>query len=167
MIRVLAKWWAKKQYIFKQECEAATAELHAGLSVKLAGEKRALIAQLNKEADAIDANIEAVDKQLALGYCECENGHEKAGAFAPSAGGESRQCIECDAPAKYVCRNTMTAQEKTESDRERNEAQAIAANKRAQAKAEEDNAKGSEDTVKFFQKQAASNRQEADRIRSL
>lgn len=77
MIRVLAKWWAKRQYIWKQEVEAATAELHAGLSLKLATEKRAQIEQLNKEADAIDANIKAVDEKLAKGYWECESGHEK------------------------------------------------------------------------------------------
>jgi hypothetical protein len=43
MIRVFARWWAKMRYIWKQEVEAATAELHAGLSLKLATEKRARI----------------------------------------------------------------------------------------------------------------------------
>jgi len=80
MIRVLAKWWAKKQYIWKQEVEAATADLHAGLSFKLATEKRAQIEQLNKEADVIDVNIKAVDDKLAKGYWECENGHEFQGS---------------------------------------------------------------------------------------
>jgi len=138
MIRVLAQWWAKKQYIFKQEVEAATAELHAGLSLKLATEKRTLIEQLNNEADDIDTNIKAVDEKLATGYFECENGHEKVGVLRQKLGGEERRCIECDAAVKYVSRELMTGQEKTQADRERNEAQTIAANKREQAKAEED-----------------------------
>jgi hypothetical protein len=76
MIRVLAKWAAKKHYVFSQELQAATADLHAGLSLKLATEKRAQIEQWNKEADEIDANIKSVDEKLAKGHWECENGHE-------------------------------------------------------------------------------------------
>ena len=59
MIRVFAKWAAKKYYVFNQEFQASTADLHAGLSLRLAGEKRALIEKLNKEADDIEANIKA------------------------------------------------------------------------------------------------------------
>ena len=169
MIRVLAQWWAKRQYIWKQEVEAATAELHAGLSLKLATEKRAQIEQLNKEADDIDANIKNVDDQLAKGYWECENGHEEpqSTAFAGIELEIARTCSICQKPMKMVRADLMTAQEKTQADRERNEAQTIAANKRTQAKAEEENVTGSEQTVQYFKKQAASNRQIADRIRTL
>jgi hypothetical protein len=174
MIRVLAKWWAKKQYVWKQECEAATAELHAGLSQKLATEKRAQIEQLNNEADGIDENIKAVDERLIAGYYECENAHETDKPFVN--GTDSFSCPfpmigklngVCAKPTKFISAATMSGQEKYESDKERTEAQTIAANKRAQAKAEEENATGSEETVKYFKKQAASNRQIADKIRAL
>ena len=74
---MLAKWAAKKYYVFNQEFQASTNDLHAGLSLRLAGEKRSLIETLNKEADDIEANIKSVDEKLTAGYYECENGHEK------------------------------------------------------------------------------------------
>jgi hypothetical protein len=92
MIRVFAQWWAKKQYIFKQEVEAATAELYAGLSLKVATEKRAQIEQLNKEADDIDATIKSVDDKLTTGDWECENGHETEIA-RPSQTSDSHMCV--------------------------------------------------------------------------
>jgi hypothetical protein len=64
MIRALAQWAAKKYYLFNQEYQAAIADLHAGLSLKLAAEKRSLIATLNREADEIEANIKSVDEKL-------------------------------------------------------------------------------------------------------
>lgn len=171
MIRVLARWAAKRYYVLNQEFQAATADLHAGLSLKLAGEKRAHIEQLNKEADAIDANIKAVDEKLAKGYWECENGHEKDDALLSTSTainpGASRFCLQCRATAKLVSLATMTGQEKYESDKERTEAQTISATKRAQAKAEEENVKGSEQTAKFFKDQAANNRSISQKIRTL
>jgi hypothetical protein len=171
MVRTIAKIIAKWKYVLSQEVEAATAELHAGLSLKLAAEKRAQIEQLNKEADDIDANIKNVDEQLAKGYWECENGHDKPYPILSTSTDvppvEVHACVDCGAPAKLVSLATMSAQEKTQSDHERNEAQTIAANKLAQAKAEEENVTGSEQTVQYFKKQAASNRQIADRIRKL
>jgi hypothetical protein len=169
MIRALAKWAAKKYYVFNQEFQASTADLHAGLSLRLAGEKRELIEKLNKEADDIEANIKAVDEKLATGYWECENGHEEpqSTAFAEIELEIARQCSTCHKPMKMVRRDLMTGQEKYESDREKAEAQKIATNKRAQAKAEEENAAGSEQTAKYFQDQAKNNRTIAERIRSL
>ena len=61
----------------------------------------------------------------------------------------------------------MSGQEKYESDKERKEAQTIAENKRATAKAEEENAVGSEKAAQYFKGQAANNRQVADKIRAL
>ena len=193
MVRTIAKIIAKWKYVLSQEVEAATAELHAGLSLKLAAEKRAQIEQLNKEADDIYANIKAVDEKLATGYWECENGHEfnaqcgcagNAGLALvhtkgcilervtlqdgkPTDPNAVMSCPTCFKRAKFISAGTMSAQDKTQSDRERNEAQTIAANKRAQAKAEEENVAGSEQTVQYFKKQAASNRQIADKIRTL
>lgn len=125
MIRVFAKWWAKKQYIWKQEVEAATAELHAGLSLKLAAEKRAQIVQLNKEADDIEANIKAVDERLETGYFECENGHEPE-VVRPSHTSTDNLCPVCDAKVKWASRANMTGQEKYDADKERTETQTIA-----------------------------------------
>jgi hypothetical protein len=79
LLRILANWAAKKYYVFNQEFQAKTADLHAGLSLKLAAEKRALVEKLSKEADDIEASIKAVDEKLAAGYWECENGHEFIG----------------------------------------------------------------------------------------
>ena len=167
MLTILAKWWAKKSYIFKQEVEAATNDLHAGLSLRLVGEKRALIEQLNKDAADIEANIKAVDDKLARGYWECECGKENIVAPAvPQAEGHRISC-ECGKPMRLISLATMTGQEKYESDKERSEAQKIAENKRATAKAEQENAEGSEKAAKYFQGLAANNRQVADKIRSL
>jgi hypothetical protein len=169
MIRLLANWAARKYYVFSQEFQATTADLHAGLSLRLAGEKRALVEKLNKEADDIEANIKKVDEQLAKGYFECESGHEKADAFIPevTTPGAPRLCLDCKAPTKFVSLTTMTGQEKYESDKERKEAETIMKNKRATAKAEEENAAGSEKAAKYFQDQAKNNRTIADKVRSL
>ena len=152
-----------------------------------------LIERLNKDADEIETNIKAVDEKLATGYWECENGHEFnaqcncAGndGFAlvhaqgcilegvtlqdgkPTDSKSVLNCPECSKPAKFISRTTVTGQEKYESDKERNEAQTIAENKRATAKAEEENAVGSEKAAQYFKGQAANNRQVADKIRAL
>jgi hypothetical protein len=57
MLRTLARFWAKRRYIWHQELEAANHDLNASLSAVRAKEKHALVAQLNADADAIDANI--------------------------------------------------------------------------------------------------------------
>jgi hypothetical protein len=161
----MARWFAKKRYLWTQECEAATADLHAGLSLKLAAEKRVRILQLNKEADDIDANIKAVDEKLAKGYWECVKGHEiQSTRFVP---GEDNICPDCNTRARYISSSTMTGQEKYESDKERTEAQTMGENKRAQAKAEEENVKGSEQTAKYFQDQAKNSRSISQKIRTL
>lgn len=169
MIRTLAKWAAKRYYLFNQEYQAAIADLHAGLSLKLAAEKRALIETLNREADAIEANIKAVDEKLTAGYWECENGHEEpeSTAFAGVELEISRSCSTCKEPMKIVRRDLMTGQEKYESDKERKEAEQIAASKRAQAKAEEENVAGSEQTAKYFTDQAKNNRTIAKKVKAL
>ncbi|HMH14712.1 MAG TPA: hypothetical protein VK578_16560 [Edaphobacter sp.] len=126
--------------------EAATSDLHAGLSLRLAGEKRALIEQLNKDADEIEANIKSVDEKLTTGYYECENGHEistSCGCALPGSHAffhisdcvlndfNKEQCPRpgCKKPMTFIKRDAMTGQEKTQSDRERDEAQTIAAKK--------------------------------------
>jgi hypothetical protein len=123
MIRALAQWAAKKYYFFNQEYQAGIADLHAGLSLKLASEKRALIETLTREADAIEANIKSVDEKLAAGYWECENGHEEpiGTAFSGVELEIARTCSTCRQPMKLARRDLMTGQEKYESDKERKE----------------------------------------------
>jgi hypothetical protein len=48
MLRILANRATKNYYIFSQEFQAKTSDLHAGLSLKMAAEKRTLIEKLNK-----------------------------------------------------------------------------------------------------------------------
>lgn len=174
MMRTFARWWAKKKYVWNQLVEAATQDLNAGLALKLAGEKRALIEKLNKEADEIDANIKSMDEKLDNGFWECENGHEmdtqpKTGILAEKFNGidVAGPTCTCGSPAKYIKRDQMTGQEKYESDKERKDAEKIAADKRAQAAAEEANLAESERTAKYFNGLADNNRKIADKIRKL
>src|SRR3954468_7198032 len=60
MIRMLARFWAKRRYIWRQESEAALNDLNAAVSLQRAKDKRDLIVQLNKEAEDIEKNIEKV-----------------------------------------------------------------------------------------------------------
>jgi len=169
MFRIIAKWYAKRQYIWRQEVDAATNELNAGLSSKLSTEKRALIDQLYKEADDIDKRIEEFSKMETIGFWQCENGHEEhlSTAFAGVELEISRTCSTCEQPMKHTRRDLMTGQEQYESDKERKAAEDVADNKRAQAKAEEENADGSDKTAKYFRDLAKNNRHLADKIRKL
>jgi flagellar biosynthesis GTPase FlhF len=60
MLRFLANWWAKVRYIWKEEFEAQVAELNAKAALSQAKDKRDLIAEVTKEADAIEENIKRV-----------------------------------------------------------------------------------------------------------
>ncbi len=60
MLRLLAKWWAKRRYIWKEEFEAAIADLNAKSALSQAQDKRDLIDEVKKEADAIAENIKRV-----------------------------------------------------------------------------------------------------------
>ena len=62
MLRLLARFWAKRKYIWTLETEAAANELNAGLSARRADEKKKLVAQLNDETEAIYKNIEAQEQ---------------------------------------------------------------------------------------------------------
>ena len=169
MLRIFARWWARKKYVLSQEVEAATNDLNAGLSLRLATEKRALIENLKKEADEMDARIRQVSEMEEKGYWLCENGHENTDAhrIPCEGGGDVAACIECKMPVKFIKRDQMTGQEKYESDKERKEAEDIAKQKRDQAKAEEENAVNGEKTAKYFHGLAENNRTIAERIRNL
>jgi hypothetical protein len=48
---------ARRKYIWREELNAAVQDLQADLSASRAKDKRDLIGQLNREADALDAHI--------------------------------------------------------------------------------------------------------------
>lgn len=164
MLRMFARWWARKKYVLSQEVEAATNDLNAGLSLRLSTEKRALIEKLNKEADEMDARIKEVSEMEEKGFYSCENGHENASA---RHGDGLSGCLNCNSISKFIKRSEMTGQEKYESDKERKEAEDVAKSKRDQAKAEEENAANGEKTAKYFHGLAENNRTIASRIRHL
>src|ERR1700722_5952877 len=61
MSRILAKWWAKTQYLFSLEAEAHRNTINAAIASRNAAEKRKLVAQLNDEAEAIESNVAKVE----------------------------------------------------------------------------------------------------------
>jgi len=169
MIRSVAKWWATIAYRWKLESEAGTNEVNAGLAAKNAQAKRQLVDRLNKEADAIEARVKQMVEMLEKGYWECEDGHEHPTASVPygnTADAQWANC-ECGKPMKLISRATMSGKEQYESDKEREDVEKIAAERRAQAKEEEHNATQGEAAIKFFKEQAANARATADKVRKL
>jgi hypothetical protein len=167
MLRIFARFWARQKYIFSQEVEAATNDLNAGLSLRLATEKRALIERLDKEADDMDARIKEVGEMEEKGYWLCDNGHEHNTSALSTEIGKEHICLDCRETTKLIKRDQMTGQEKYESDKERAQAEDIAKQKRDQAKAEEENAANGEKTAKYFRGLAENSRTIAERIRNL
>ena len=110
MIRLIARFIAKKQYIFKLEHEGATNMINAQLASNLAKEKRDFIEQLNKEADLIEENIakeEGSEEYLLLAGKELyEDDREKADAKKIAA--EKRRAAEAE--ATNVSEGEKTAQ---------------------------------------------------------
>lgn len=167
MIRMLARWWARRKFIWKIEIEAVTQDLQADLSAQRAKEKRDLAAQLRKEADDMETRVKQMAAMEEKGFWLCDNGHEKADAFIPEAEGEGRTCLDCHKPTKFIKRDQMTGQEQYESDKGRKEVETMIAEKRKLADQHETDAKGGDDTAKHFRGQAASSREVADRLRKL
>jgi hypothetical protein len=99
MIRFIAKFIAKRQYILKLELDAASNLINAQLATNRANEKRAYVDQLNREADDIEANIakeEATEEYKALaGQEKYEADKEKDDAKKIAA--EKRRAAEQEA----------------------------------------------------------------------
>jgi transcription initiation factor IIE alpha subunit len=161
MIRFFAKIVAKLQYRWRQEVEAASNDLNALLALKTAEDKRAVASRIKVEADKMDARIKEVGELEEKGYWLCRNGHEPT---EPLNTGTLPDvvCPVCEGKLQFIKRSEMSGQEKYESDKERNEAQRIADEKRAQAKTQEDSAVESERAAKYFRNLAQSNRNVAD-----
>jgi len=193
MLRFLGRRWAKINYIFRQEKEAATNELLSKLALRTAGEHRDLAAKLSADADTMDARIKEVAEMEEEGFWVCENGHEDSSTKPPFRECEECRskpgspilcsdclkrrdevaqtapfrCHNCGKPGEFIKRDQMSGQEKYESDKERGEAQKMADQKRAQAKAADEDAANSEKTARYFRDLAESNRTVADRVRRL
>jgi hypothetical protein len=165
MIRFFAKRRAKREYVTKLELESATNEINAQLAENRAKEKRALVDQLNREADDIDTNIAKEEAKLENGYYVCEKGHESEKPLLN--GTNSFSCPDCFKPAKLIKLDQMTGQEKYEADKEKDDAKKIAANKRQQAEQEATNATEGLKTTQYFRDLAKNSRIVADKIRNL
>jgi hypothetical protein len=70
MLRAIAKWYARRVYIWQLEFEAGKSDVNAAIAKRNADETRKLAEQLNtdadvldKEADAIQANIKEVEAE--------------------------------------------------------------------------------------------------------
>ena len=167
MLKYLARWYARRAYIWKLEVEGKNHELHSKLAGFHAQQKREQSEKLNKDADAIQANIKQVAERLEGGYWECENGHERATTFLPEEMGGSPACLTCKAPTKFLKRSNMSAQEQYEADKGRKEAEKMAENYRAQAAACEKDVSDNEKAAQHFRRESARSRAVADEIRKL
>lgn len=63
MMRILARWRAKRNYVWKLLLEGETSDINAALDPERAA-KRELSKQLTAEAEEIEGNIKKVDVQL-------------------------------------------------------------------------------------------------------
>jgi len=167
MLRFLGKIYAKLSYVFSLEVEAGKSDLNAAVAARNAAEQRKLVATLKAEADGMDKRIAEMTRMEEDGFYLCDNGHEKGGAFQPGADGETRKCIECQAPAKFIKRSEMSGQEKYESDKERKDAEQMAADKRKLADEQEAKIADIEQNAKFLRGNAANARAFADKIREI
>jgi hypothetical protein len=68
MLRFFARIAATMQYVFRQEMEAETNLLHAGLASRLAIEKRDTAARFTKVGDSMDAGIKEVEDREDKGF---------------------------------------------------------------------------------------------------
>ncbi|HVB33732.1 MAG TPA: hypothetical protein VNJ52_05080 [Patescibacteria group bacterium] len=159
--------------MWKEEFEAAVHELNAKAALSQAKDKRDLMAQVSKEADAIEARIAELVKKEEKGFWLCENGHESNGSkdvriVSGHPPADPKQCEKCGATLKFVKRSEMTGQEQYESDKERNEAEKVLQSKRDYAEKQlPEEIKQHETTASHFQRQAAQSRAFADRLRKL
>lgn len=169
MIRILARIWAKWAYVFRKEGEAEMHLLSARVAERSAKLTRDTIAQLTKDADGMEARIKQVAEMEEKGFWLCEDGHENTQERKQEPGEEGGRwiCKECFKPLKFVKRSEMSGQEQYESDKDRKEAEKIAAAKRAEITSQEKDLENQEHTAKYFRGQAASSRQLAEALRKV
>jgi hypothetical protein len=168
MIRVFAKWYGKWKYVLAKETEGAMHEWSAKVAEKNASMTRDLIAHLTKDADAMEARINQVVEMEEKGYWECENGHESAAQFNEGARVDplTDKC-DCGAQAKFIKRETMSGQEKYDSDKDRKEAEKMLEARRAEIASQEKELENQVATVKYFRGQSESSRKLAENLRKV
>src|ERR1017187_1680987 len=101
MIRTLARWWARRKYVWKIEIEAVTQDLQADLSAQRAKEKRDMTAQLRKEADDMETRVKQMAEMEEKGFWLCDDGHETPKCTLGLCDEyEAMQCDECKTGTK-------------------------------------------------------------------
>lgn len=174
MLRALAKWYARRSYIWTLEVEAGKGDVNAAIAQRNADEARKIAEQLNAEADAIDKNIEAEQTKLEKGYWECGKGHEMDLQPPTKPSDEkfngipvAKPTCPCGSPAKLVELDLMSGQEKYELEKQKKDAQSIAAEKRGLAEQQRKSVSEKEQTAQSLRGLAANSRMFADKIREL
>jgi hypothetical protein len=140
MIRAIAKWWAKRSYIWDLEVEASKSEINAGTANRNAEAKRKLVAQLNAEADAIEENVKTVETE------------EEVRKTAP-------EYQQLSAQEKY--------EDERAAKKEKDAAMQIMSEKRELAKQEQENVDAAIQAVNMLSGRAQDSRNFADKIREL
>jgi hypothetical protein len=141
---LIAKWWAKRRYIWQEQLKAETLLINARSSERAAEKIKAFIQQLQAKADVADAqatsleqSIKEVDEKMSMGFWQCDNGHEEkiSTAFAGIELEIARNCSRCHKPMKMVRTDLLTGQEQYENEKERREVEKMAEASRQEAAA--------------------------------
>src|ERR1017187_7911737 len=144
MLNLIAKWYAKKRYVWAELSQSANLDLNASAAQYKANQRREEVKALTEQADAIEANVKRLDELEEKGYWLCEDGDEKESNGDELA--ESQRCDVCAKyPMKFIRRDLMTGQEKYESEKERKEAVQMAEANRASIAEIEEQIKGNDD----------------------
>jgi hypothetical protein len=140
MLRFLARWFAKQNYLWQLEFESAKSDVNADLAKRNANEKRVLAAQLRREPDDIEANIKNV---------EAEEEKRK----------DTKEYKKLTLKEVY--------EDEHAARKERQDAESMVAEKRRIAEQHEKDVEGGEQTEKHLRGLADNGRSVADKIRGL
>ena len=170
ILKLLAKWWAKKTYLWKLYMEASANDINSALSLRRAQDKRKFVEQVNAEVKAIEDHIAHEKEMIDKGFWECEDGHAMEGP-SPEEIEEKKihvtGCAECGKPIKYVKWSSLTPKEQYDMESDRKDALKVVEGKKQLATQEAGNAKGGEDMSAKFKRDAENSRQVAQKIREL
>jgi len=182
MLRAIATWFARWKYVLAKEQEAGLNLWSARVAEQKAKETRALIPELEQEADELEARIKQMAEMEEKGFWLCDNGHDKPkctlalcdeheGSMCKEcktgAVGDVPNCEQCGKPMKSIKRSEMTGQEKYESDKDRKDAEKLLAGRRQEITDKETEAGQQDATAKYFRQQSESSRRLADSLRKL
>ena len=140
MLRIISRWWARLSYLWTLEVEAEKNLINAATAKRNAEEKRALVAKLNAEADAIEQNVKQV---------ESEEEERKKG----------EDYLKLSDKEKY--------EDERASKKEKDGALQMIAEKRKLAQEEAKNVSNAEQVAQVLRGRAADSRSFADKIRQI